>query len=97
MDGLSAQPSPPMGENGDQWGAWKRWDQLETEPFMLGVSNVDYGGLMDMEYAAFGSVGDENADRKGETFWYRVVRDRETSNFGTYGQAEVVYFVDGDI
>ncbi|MEM9246526.1 MAG: hypothetical protein AAGA67_12420 [Cyanobacteria bacterium P01_F01_bin.153] len=89
--------SPPMGENPEQWEPWKRWGQLETEPFMLGVSNVDYGGLMDMEYAAFGSVGDENNESKGTTFWYRVKRDRRVTDLGTYGTAEVVYFEGGEI
>lgn len=64
---------------------------------MLGVSNVDYGGLMDMEYAAFGSVGDENNESKGTTFWYRVKRDRRVTDLGTYGTAEVVYFEGGEI
>lgn len=88
---------PPTGENPEQWGPWKQWDQLETETFMLGVSNVDYGGLMDMEYAAFGSVGDENDDRKRSTFWYRVRRDRQVTNLGTYGTAEVIYFEGGEV
>ena len=54
------------------WSLWQPWDSFSHHRLQLGMSNTDYGGLMDLEYACFGSVGEENEEKKSQTYWYRI-------------------------
>ena len=54
------------------WSLWQPWDSFPHHRLQLGMSNTDYGGLMDLEYACFGSVGKENEEKKSQTYWYRI-------------------------
>ena len=42
------------------WSEWQSWTKFPHHQIQLGVSNSDYGGLMDMEYKCFNKVSSDN-------------------------------------
>ena len=76
------------------WGSWHQWNDFPHHKIQLGMSNQDYGGLMDMEYICFGSVGEENQAKKSKVYWFRIADRIERFYDSNYVQIEVGCWVE---
>ncbi len=85
------QENPNLYRNEPQkhWSLWRKWDTFPHDQIQLGMSNMDYGGMMDMEYRCFGSVGSENDAKKSQSYWYRLANEIECIGQDDYIQIEV--------
>ncbi len=63
------------------WSEWQSWTKFPHHQIQLGVSNSDYGGLMDMEYKCFNKVSSDNDEKKSQTYWYRISEPTEPSEY----------------
>ena len=92
---ISTELNTPNQENKRQgWSNWQRWDSFPHERIQMGMSNMDYGGMMDTEYTCFGSVGSENELKKSLTYWYRISETKETIGEETFVKLEVGCWLD---
>ncbi len=89
-------PNENASEPEPGWSLWQRWDNFPHHLIQMGMSNRDYGGMMDMEYACFGAVGDFNNEKKSQTYWYRLADQIERIGDEDYIQIEVGCWMDGD-
>ena len=96
------QPPTQPTEKKNGWSDWKEWDTFPHAQIQLGISNTDYGGMMDMEYQCFGEVGTVNRRRKSQTYWYRIANQVEDSQYvsvevGCYlaGQFKASFLING--
>jgi hypothetical protein len=91
----SSQVNTPHQKDQKQgWTDWQPWDSFPHAQIQMGMSNLDYGGMMDMEYACFGSVGSENDLKKSQTYWYRISETREIIDEETFVPLEVGCWID---
>ncbi len=63
------------------WSEWQSWTNFPHNQIQLGVSNSDYGAMMDMEYKCFNKVSPDNDEKKSQTYWYRISEPTELSEY----------------
>ncbi len=63
------------------WSEWRSWKNFPHNQIQLGMSNSDYGGMMDLEYKCFNRVSSENNAQKDQTYWYRISEQKELSEY----------------
>lgn len=78
----------PMDKK-EGWSDWQRWDTFAHHKILLGASNLEYGGMMEMEYLCFGSVDSQNDKKKSDNYWYRVADKIENMDDTKYVEVEV--------
>ena len=88
--------SQPINDRNENWNSWKRWDDFPFDDIQMGMSNLEYGGLMEMEHTCFNSIGIENNKKKSQTYWYRLSKERETIEHYTYMEIEVGCWIDNE-
>ena len=86
--------SEPKNDRNEVWNSWKTWDEFPFDEIQMGMSNLEYGGLMEMEHTCFNSIGIENNQKKSQTYWYRISKQRETIEHYTYMEIEVGCWID---
>ena len=65
---ISLQPT----EKKEGWSEWESWVNFPHNQIQLGLSNSDYGTMMDLEYKCFNQVGSVNDELKKTQYWYRI-------------------------
>ena len=67
-------PNQQTDNDNDEWHLWDRWDNFPFDQIQMGMSNMDYGGMMELENTCFNSVAltNENDKKKSQTYWYRL-------------------------
>ena len=74
------QPTQPTDKK-EGWSEWRLWTNFPHNQIQLGVSNSDYGAMMDMEYKCFNQVGADNDEKKSQTYWYRISEPTDSSEY----------------
>jgi hypothetical protein len=74
---ISRQPTNEK----EGWGKWQQWDTFPHQRIQLGMSNSDYGAMMDLEYKCFGKVSSDNDQKKSDSYWYRISDEIKSSEY----------------
>ena len=97
MDIEQENISPSLRKREKGWSIWQRWIDFPFDRFEVGISNMDLGAMLDLEYFCFGFVGDENNQIKQEVYWYRISEIKEKIGDNNYVQIEVGCWLDNSL